>query len=599
MANTNSWIGRRSGTANFWDDATNWSRGVVPNNNSDIAITASGTYTVIINAGDRPYQIRSLTLGSSSGVVRLTDNGSLSVATNAVVDNAIIDIGAGATASIFGNLALDAGSSAMAEGAFNVGGAISGDGGNVEVDGGNFLAGSLAGSNAYSLSLDGTLEIAGAISSGITFTFADGGANTLFLDDPGTTLNARITGFGGGDVIDIGSLAFSSNYTTQVNGTTLTIEDGTSTVFTFNDISNPGSFVLSDDGGGGTEFVACYVAGTRIETPGGATRIETLREGDMVLTVDGPATTSRPVRWIGHRKIDILRHPKPETVLAVRILKDAFAPGAPHRDLRVSPDHCIFADGVLIPARRLINGATIVQDRDLNSIEYFHVELEKHALLIAEGLAAESYLDTGNRAFYDNAGLAMVLHPEFAVSASLKTWQDDACAPLAVDDAVVEPVWQRLAARAEELGCQAVIPATSNDPQLHLLAGGRTIRAICTENGVHRFALPRGTDTIRVVSRSGSPATSRPWRDDQRQLGVAIERIRFQAAGGLSDVPMDHPVLIDGWHKAERLGIRLFRWTDGAAMLTVPPEMIATGGILELHLSGTVPYPMEVTALAA
>ena len=62
---------------------------------------------------------------------------------------------------------------------------------------------------------------------------------------------------------------------------------------------------------------------------------------------------------------------------------------------------------------------------------------------------------------------------------------------------------------------------------------------------------------------------------------------------------MDHPALIGGWHKAERVGIRLFRWTDGAATLMVPPDMIAAGGILELHLSGSVPYPMEVTALAA
>jgi hypothetical protein len=597
MAN-NSWIGSASGTANFWNVATNWSRGV-PNNSSDLAITASGTYTVVINAGDRPYQIKSLALGSSSGIARLTDNGSLSITTNAVINGGIFDVGPGATASIFGSLALNASSRAMAEGVLNVGGALSGNGGTVEVDGGNFFAGSLTGNNFYSLSLDGTLEIGTAVSSGTTFTFADSGANTLFIDDPGTTLDARIIGFGGANVIDIGSLAFSNNYTTHVSGTTLTVDNGASLVFTFSNIDNAGSFTLRDDSGGGTEFAACYAAGTHIATANGEVLVENLRENDTVLTLDGVATASRPVGWIGHRTIDILRHPKPATVVPVRILKDAFATGVPHRDLRVSPDHCILADGVLIPARRLINGATIVQDHDSHSVEYFHVELEKHALLIAEGLAAESYLDTGNRAFYDNAGLALVLHPEFSVNAGLRTWQHDACAPLAVNDAVVEPVWRRLAARAEALGHRVAILAGSDDPQLRLLIGGRTIRAICTENGVHIFAVPRGADGIQVISRSGSPAVSRPWLDDHRQLGVGIQRMRFRAAGGLSEVAMDHPALIQGWHAVERLGNRLFRWTDGAATLTVPSDMTAAGGILELHLSGTVPYPMEMPARAA
>ena len=53
MANNDRWIGSRSGTANLWNDPANWSRNV-PSNASDASIGAPGTYTVVINAGDRP-----------------------------------------------------------------------------------------------------------------------------------------------------------------------------------------------------------------------------------------------------------------------------------------------------------------------------------------------------------------------------------------------------------------------------------------------------------------------------------------------------------------------------------------------------------------
>ena len=597
LPNSNSWIGPRRGTANFWDNLANWSSGV-PANGSDVAIIASGTYTVVISAADRPYQVRSLTLGSSSGVVRLTDDGSLSVTTNATLTDAIFDAGPGATGSILGNLVLNAGASLMAEGVVNVGGAMSGQGGKVEVDGGDLFAGSLAGSNVCSLSLDGTLEIAGAVSSSTVFSFDDSGANTVLLDDPGATVGAAFDGFSGDNVIDIGSLAYSSSYVVHVSGRSLTIDAGTTPVLTFSNLDNAGSVTLADDGGGGTELVVCYVAGTRIATPAGEVPIENLRENDTVLTANGPAG-ARPIQWIGHRRIDVARHPRPETVLPVRIRQNAFAAGVPRRDLLVSPEHCIFADGMLIPARRLINGATIVQDRDMRSVEYFHIELERHALLFAEGLPAESYLDTGNRAFYDNAGIAVVLHPEFSINAGLRTWQEDACAPLAMDDAAVEAVWQRLAARAEALGHRLAGPEFDDDPQLCLLAGGRTLRPVCVANGVHTFVLPRGANAVRVVSRSASPAVRRPWLDDRRRLGVAIQRIRFRRADALCEIPMDHPALACGWHDVERQGAALVRWTDGAAGLAVPPDMAGTATMLELHLGGTVPYPAEITARAA
>ncbi len=44
---------------------------------------------------------------------------------------------------------------------------------------------------------------------------------------------------------------------------------------------------------------------------------------------------------------------------------------------------------------------------------YDHVELDRHDVLFAAGLAAESYLDTGNSSQSANAPLAS-LHPELS-----------------------------------------------------------------------------------------------------------------------------------------------------------------------------------------
>ena len=228
---TNNWIGSKTGTSNFWQDAANWSGGV-PAISSDVAITAAGTYTVVITAADRPYQIKSLHLGDASGTIRLIEDGSLSVIGSANLTHSIFDIGAGATGSVFGNVNLDAGSTAMTEGVFNVGGAITGTGGTVEVDGGSLFAGAVSGSDHYVLSLDGAFEVGGGIAASSSITFADTGADTLVLDNAGNVLNATIAGFGGDNRLDIGSLPFSSQYTTHYSGTTLTISTGAGPVFT-------------------------------------------------------------------------------------------------------------------------------------------------------------------------------------------------------------------------------------------------------------------------------------------------------------------------------------------------------------------------------
>ncbi len=212
---TNSWVGATTGTANFWQDASNWSRGV-PINTSDVAISASGTYSVVITAVERPYQIKSLHVGGGSGSARLIDNGSLSIIGNANLAHSIFDVGAGGTGSVFGSFTLDAGSSAMTEGVFNVGGALIDGGGLVDIDGGSLFASSVSGSGDYAISLDGTVEIGGSITganaASNVFRFSDTGADALLLDGAGSTLNATIANFAGDNEIDIGSLPFSAQY---------------------------------------------------------------------------------------------------------------------------------------------------------------------------------------------------------------------------------------------------------------------------------------------------------------------------------------------------------------------------------------------------
>ncbi len=195
--------------------------------------------------------------------------------------------------------------------------------------------------------------------------------------------------------------------------------------------------------GGGYVGIPCFAAGTRIATVSGEVAVDDLAVGDLVLTRSGAA---RPIVWIGFTQVDCLRHPKPENVWPIRIRAHAFGEAEPCRDLLLSPDHAVFVDGMLIPIRQLINGASIAQV-ETTKVTYFHIELERHDVLFAEGLPAESYLDTGNRAAFANGGTPTMLHPEFS-DRDPRTRATHGCAPLVVGPDQVEPIWRRLAARA-------------------------------------------------------------------------------------------------------------------------------------------------------
>ncbi len=190
----------------------------------------------------------------------------------------------------------------------------------------------------------------------------------------------------------------NGNPLTVVNGTIYTGEPVTVVWLGGSDkLNGIGSVQFTD---ATVDITPCYCPGTLIATPGGETAVEELKIGDKIITMSGVA---RPIKWIGRRSYGgrFIRGRK--EVLPVCIKAGALANNVPRRDLWVSPHHAMYLDGVLIEARDLINGVSIVQAAHAESVEYFHVELDSHDVIIAEGALAESFLDDDSRGMFHNA----------------------------------------------------------------------------------------------------------------------------------------------------------------------------------------------------
>ena len=449
----------------------------------------------------------------------------------------------------------------------------------------------------------GDLTVGGFVSgfsSLMTLDFANASltapnTGVIQFDDvtPGASAVAEqtITDVAWGDEFVVKGANFTGDTATLV-GTALTVKDASNaTVFTMDDVSLQPGFTGTFVASGDAIEAVCYARGTMIRTPAGELPIETLRPDMQVITlIDGEAVP-RVIKWVGHRPIDLSRHPRPDTVAPIRIERDAFADNLPHTDLLLSPDHAVFVDGVLICIRQLTNGSTIRQELDWTAVDYYHVELDQHAILLAEGLPAESYLDTGNRAFFANADAPMVLHPDLTDETNYPTREAGSCAPFMSDEASVQPVWQRLADRVAAIGRSVPQHVTTTDADLRLLADRRAVRPVISDSNRVVFVLPRGAREFRLLSRAQTPTEARPWLEDRRRLGVRVKRIVLRSADDLREIPVDHPDLTRGWWGVERDGLMMSRWTDGEAVLPLP-TMRGTI-VLAIHLAGSMIYAMD------
>ncbi len=203
--------------------------------------------------------------------------------------------------------------------------------------------------------------------------------------------------------------------------------------------ADPSAFINSQTG---VFVVPCFVSGTLIRTTRGEVAVEDLRVGDLAVTSSGE---KRPILWIGHRQIE---RPTPEA-WPVRIMAGAFGDNLPIRDLLLSSGHAVCVDmagEVFVPVGQLVNGSTI-DWVEVPEVTYWHVELESHDVLLAEGMPCESYMDAGNGAFLGRAHSRIGKVDPQRVAESLTRY----ARPFVDGGLIVEAIRERLACRAEAL----------------------------------------------------------------------------------------------------------------------------------------------------
>lgn len=344
---------------------------------------------------------------------------------------------------------------------------------------------------------------------------------------------------------------------------TFDLQDGSSITLNVIGVQNKG-FSLGSDANGALTYEVCFLSGTLISMVNGVCAVEDIQVGDEV-TVYHPQTqkqSQRKVTWVGKKTAHVKETRfDDEAGYPVRILKNAIADNVPNKDLLVTAEHCLFFNGTFTPARMLVNGRSIFYDHSITSYDYYHIETEKHSVIMADGMLTESYLDTGNRYLFTPA--------QKVVSLKGKSWSADVAAPLIVERSVVEPLYREIAERADAMGCEYQVDPvqTTNDADLHLITDkGQTIRdKLISQDGRVVFIIPAHTKSVRIASRIRRLSdTIGPFVDDRNYAGVLVGNICVSDDEGIRVFNIHTATdVLDGWHE----NIEGSRWTQGNALL--------------------------------
>lgn len=437
----------------------------------------------------------------------------------------------------------------------------------------------------------GILYDTGATNNNTGLTVSAGG----ILDVTGTTGSQTIpVTVAAGSEIEFGGIPTSGVIGSSTsNGNTVLTFSGTALQHEQVVLSGVWNYTVDTSSGHDilTIVPVCYAEGTLIDTPTGLRAIEAIKAGDMVVVLRDGKRVAEAANWVGYSTIDLSRHAKPEHAAPIRIKAGALSENVPARDLVLSPEHCMILNGRAVPVKLLVNGGSIAREYPAAPFTYYHIELERHGILLAEGAESESYLDTGNRASFDNAGVPRVLHPTFEVNPTAARWATDACVPLAQVPNEVAPIWQTLAERSDMLGYKIPTPSLVTNPDVHLTVDGKRIQPTSDRKGRYVFMVPAGVKSVSLDSRFCIPADKMiPGMRDTRRLGVSVDWIAIRTTTTETILSADHPSLSAGWHDIERENETMWRWTDGSA--TIPWTNVEGSAVLTVKCTPVAEYPV-------
>jgi hypothetical protein len=153
---------------------------------------------------------------------------------------------------------------------------------------------------------------------------------------------------------------------------------------------------------------ACFLEGTKILTERGYVPIEKLTTTDMVVSC-GDIHNNKfcernnrvvPIRWVGkYTKKNPCRRHQP-----LCITKNAFSMGMPFEEVHLSGNHGVVLFGKLVPLKKLLNDSTVYRV-PVDTAVYYHIEVEGHQCIMANGVRAETYLDHGSRVMFETVFL--------------------------------------------------------------------------------------------------------------------------------------------------------------------------------------------------
>ncbi|MCI5087325.1 MAG: Hint domain-containing protein, partial [Rhodovulum sp.] len=144
--------------------------------------------------------------------------------------------------------------------------------------------------------------------------------------------------------------------------------------------------------------IPCFTPGTTIATPRGEVLVETLREGDKVITRDNGI---QEIRWVGERALDGRELSKASHLRPIMIKAGSLGQGLPERDMLVSPNHRVLVSNdrtalyfeereVLVAAKHLVNNSSI-QALDTTGTTYIHFMFDQHEVVLSNGSWTESF----------------------------------------------------------------------------------------------------------------------------------------------------------------------------------------------------------------